>query len=106
MKSTNTYRIKYMNQSCHQDRLSAGPQVVDELPCEPALQEYHLLPAVQVRCWQGWVDMRKYAEFVQVDFLTYSQRERQLFIERARQSRIGVCDDGCGLSQSLNNTRP
>jgi predicted RNA polymerase sigma factor len=66
---------------------AAGLELVDSLAAEPSLQNYHLLPSVRADLL---VKLGRYdearAEFQRAASLTRNARERDLLLERARQS--------------------
>lgn len=66
----------------------AGLAVVDRLRADPALQNYHLLPAVRGDMLQklGRVD-QAYTEFVRAASLTRNTREREILLRRAASCR-------------------
>jgi RNA polymerase sigma factor (sigma-70 family) len=63
----------------------AGLELVEQLPAEPALQRYHLLPSVR---GDLLARLRRFdearAEFERAAALTRNARERELLLERAR----------------------
>jgi predicted RNA polymerase sigma factor len=67
---------------------AAGPEAADALREEPALREYHLLPAVRGDLLHklGRV-LRARAEFVRAARLTRNARERDLLLARAEACR-------------------
>ena len=64
---------------------AAGLAIADALQAEPALREYHLLPAVRADLLQrlGRPDEAR-AEFERAASLAGNQRERELLLARAR----------------------
>jgi predicted RNA polymerase sigma factor len=66
----------------------AGLDIIDRLASEPALQEYHLLPAVRgdLLSKLGRHDEAR-PEFERAASLTRNSRERALLVERARGRR-------------------
>ncbi len=69
---------------------AAGLEVVDPLSAEPALADYHLLPAVRGDLLAK-LDRREEAraEFERAAALTKNARERTLLLERAAKTRSG-----------------
>lgn len=67
---------------------AAGLAIVDELTTEPALQNYHLLPGVRgdLLTRLGRLDEAR-VEFERAAALTGNERERALFLERARAAQ-------------------
>ncbi|CAG0930016.1 hypothetical protein TFLX_01548 [Thermoflexales bacterium] len=68
---------------------AAGLELVDTLTAEPALKNYHLLPAVRgdLLAKLGRFDEAR-AEFKHAAALTRNARERELLIERARSAGL------------------
>jgi RNA polymerase sigma-70 factor (ECF subfamily) len=66
------------------DGPEAGLEIVDELRNEPALKEYHLLPAVRgdLLFKLGRLDDAR-SEFERAAFMTQNARERKLLLDRA-----------------------
>src|SRR5881296_2763371 len=67
---------------------AAGLEVVDQLQTDPALERYHLLPAVRgdlLHKLGRYTEAR--AEFERAASLTRNARERTLLLERAAQAR-------------------
>src|SRR3989449_9436033 len=66
---------------------SAGLEIVDALTSEPALKDYHLLPAVRGDLLEKlgrFAEAR--AEFERAASLTHNARERALLLARAAQA--------------------
>lgn len=67
---------------------AAGLELVDELACEPSLQNYHLLPSVRGDLLSKLDRMDEAREeFERAASLARNARERELLLERARSCR-------------------
>jgi RNA polymerase sigma factor (sigma-70 family) len=71
----------------------AGLELVDALTSEPSLEEYHLLPSVRGDLLEklGRFDEAS-AEFERAATLTRNEREREVLLERAANSRQSIVD--------------